>query len=191
MAGRRGRETVRDMVLSLGLVGLFVAVIVAITLRPSPDPVRVVDPAPVVSVLPQLAPYPVLRPGPLPGWRATSVRASPPGAVPWEWHVGYVTPAGEYASVGQSNGEPGRYLQVEGAAGAASGSSTIRGQRWSKVERDGDGDGTRSLVRTAGGVTTLVSGTASYAELVQLAGSLRPAQASATASPRPSAASRR
>ena len=41
--GRKVLQTVRDMVFSLGAIGAAVAVILVITHRPLPDPVRVVD----------------------------------------------------------------------------------------------------------------------------------------------------
>ena len=71
-------QTVRDMVLSLAVVIGVVAVIMLITLRPQPDPVRVVDPTPALLSARAEAGYPVVYPEGLDAaWRPTSARCGP------------------------------------------------------------------------------------------------------------------
>ena len=68
----RGRETVGDMVRSLGLVLVVVAVMILLTFRLSPrDPVQVVELGPAVAEARQTAPYGVLVPT---GWARTGAR---------------------------------------------------------------------------------------------------------------------
>jgi hypothetical protein len=183
MARRRGFESVRDMVLSLGVVLGFVGLILLMTLRTTPEAVKVVDATPVVDAVASSAPYAAVLPGALAGWRVTSARVSPAGDEPFRWHIGYYTPAGQYAAAGQSNGLAAKYLADEKAAGTSSGSVTIGGVRWTKVVR---ADGKRnSLVRTADGVTTLVTGGSGFDELTTLASGLRPAKVVAAAARTP------
>ena len=172
------------MVLSLGLVLAVVAIVVLITLRQTPEAVKVVDATPVVQAVEFGSPYPALAPTAIDGWRVTSARVSDPGAVPFRWHIGYYTSTGRYAAAGQSDGPAAKYLREEKAAGATTGTVTIDGQKWTVLER-ADGERT-SLVRTEDGVTTLVTGTGDVAELTVLAKALRPLKATATGlTPRP------
>lgn len=168
---RRGTEQVGDMVRSLAVVLALVAVVVALNLRDDPDPVKTVDVAPAVRQARAAAPYAVLAPEGLGGgWRATSVRTSrADGAV--EWHIGYVTPAGAYAGVDQSDGSRERFVDRFAAGGRAAGTAQLDGRTWQRLE-GGDPE-VRALVSSAAGATTVVSGGASWRELDELAASLR------------------
>lgn len=181
MAKNRLLQTVRDMVLSLGLVLAVVALTILITFRDEPDdPVRVVDTGAVVQGAAVNAPYTATVPrGVEPEWRPTSARVSGPGDQPFRWHIGYVTPSDEYAAAGQSNGAAATYLADERAKGDSTGTVRAGGRTWEVIERE---DGKRtSLVNTARGVTTLVTGTGSIDELTALARSLKPAKAAPVA----------
>jgi len=165
----RLRQTVRDMVLSLVVVLAAIGAVMAVTWRPAPDPVRVIDPGPVLSLARAQAPYPVLYPADLDGaWRPTSARweiteeSSPDPA----WHLGLVTPENAYAQVGQSATEDPAYLtqQVAGATPAGEWNGWLR---YDSVDQ-------RALVRIEGGVTAVVSGTAPWPTLQLLAERLSP-----------------
>jgi hypothetical protein len=171
----RLRQTVRDMLISLVVVFAAIAAILIITWRPTPDPVREIDPTPTLELARSQAAYPVVYPASLdPAWRPTSAR--------WEataesmplpaWQVGFVTPEGDYAQLGQSATDNPAYIagQVGQArpAGEWSGWQTYEG-----VEQ-------RALVRVEDGVTIVVSGTAPWETLQKLAGQL-----SGTAAPTP------
>ena len=74
----RGFETLGDMVRSLGLVLVVVAVILLLDLRPKPDEVKPVDPGPSLAQARQAAPYDVYAPDPAPGgWAPTVARFEP------------------------------------------------------------------------------------------------------------------
>jgi len=161
------------MVLSMGLVLAVVAVALALTWRPLPDPVRVVDPAPVVAQAAAQADFAVQAPVGLPGgWRPTSARWQPTersGAVP-VLHVGYLTPADAYAQVTQARIDYGPYLAEQTANGVAIGPQDIANRTWVRMDSGAD----RSLVLTEDGVTTVVRGSADWSELTLLAAALRP-----------------
>lgn len=172
---RRGTESAGDMVRSMGVVLAVVAVVVILVVRPRGQSVRTVDFAGPARQTRSQASYAVLAPVGLPArWRATSVRTSVVGRS-LEWHIGFVTPRDAYAAVEQSDvaGEAAvrRYVQrfIAGATGA--GRVAIAGRVWQR--RAGGDPEPRGLVLDSGGVTTLVVGSASWAELRDLAAALR------------------
>lgn len=163
-------QTVRDMVISLVLVLGVIGVVMLLTLRPQPDPVRVVDPTPVVVQARAEAAYPVLYPAKLDAaWRPTSARwevtdVTAPDAA---FHVGFVTPADAYAQIGQSATQNEDFIESQTDQGRPI--DTVG--EWQRFE---SADGTRSLVRVQDGVTSVVSGTATWDVLTDLAGRLSP-----------------
>ncbi len=170
----RMRQTVRDMVISMAVVLAVVGAFVAMAWRPTPDPIRLVDPAPVVAAAAASADFPVQEPtGLASGWRATSARWEPTatsGAVP-VLHIGYVTPADQYAQVTQARMEYAPYLAEQTGDGVAGGPQQIGDVTWVRMTGE---NGDRSLVLVADGVSTIVYGSADWPELTTLATSLRP-----------------
>lgn len=112
------------------------------------------------------------------GWRATSVRTTPASGGVLTWHAGYLTPDEQYAALEQGKDAPRAWLKEQTRGGRVDGTMTVNGLVWDRyVTADGS---TRSLVRTGGGnpaqpVTTVVTGTGTFADLAVLAGSLLPA----------------
>lgn len=175
----RLRQTVRDMILSLAVVLATIAVILLITWRPTPDPVRVIDPTPALSLARAQADYPVLYPADLDAaWRPTSARweITPSSEPDPAWHVGFVTPEDAYAQLGQSATEDPSYVADQ--VGVAEPAGDWEGWlRFDSAEQ-------RALVRVDRGVTVVVSGTAPWPTLQVLAERLSP-----TALPAPPASS--
>ncbi|MFI9782301.1 DUF4245 domain-containing protein [Kitasatospora sp. NPDC051984] len=175
MAGnssKKGRQSVRDMVLSMAAVGIVVAV--AYFSIPSADGKGGVHRVPFqaeLSSAKRAAPYPLLGPQPLPeGWQATSVSYSPSDKGHAVWHLGLSTASGQYAAVEQSDGKPDDVVAKNVPGGKPDGTSTVAGQEWQRVQ----GDRYRALTRPAGDKgTTVLTGTASYEELAQLAETLK------------------
>ena len=178
MAGRRrGFETLGDMARSLGVVLAVVLVLVLITWRTKGSEIRLVDYAPTLAQAKVGAPFVLLAPvGLSSGWRATSFYFDPPErtGVPGVtlWHIGYVTPADQYAGMEQTNG-PGHDALVTAITGPrADGTSSVGGVSWARwTSADGK---RRALTQTTGKVTVVVDGTAGWPELEELVGSLRP-----------------
>jgi hypothetical protein len=160
----RLRQTVRDMVLSLVVVLGAIGVILAITWRPSPDPVRVIDPGPVLALARAQASYPVLYPADLDdGWRPTSARweITPTSTPDQAWHLGLVTPDEDYAQVGQTASGNTAYVMEQVGRSAPTG----EWDGWQRYEFSDE----RALLQVTDGVTIIVSGTAPWQTLEFLA----------------------
>lgn len=174
---RRGFETLGDMARSMGIVLVVVAVIFLITIRTGGQSIRVVDVAPTLAQAKIGAPFLLEAPAGLgAGWKATSVYFNPPERTGVTgvtlWHIGYVTPAGQYAGMEQTNGPANDVVEAALTAPGAAGSSSVGGvawQRWAQPDSK-----RRAISRTQGSVTVVVDGTAGWPELEQLAGALRP-----------------
>jgi hypothetical protein len=174
--GRRNarmRQTVGDMIRSMAVVLAAVVVIMLFAWRPNPEPITVVETAPVIVLAGQQAEFGLSAPGNLPAeWRPTSAR--------WEstqesggarvLHIGYVTPSGAYAQFSRSTASTASYLDEQTASGVPSGEAVIGPSTWERRETTDR----RSLVLTNGDVVTVVSGTAPWDELEALAGTLVP-----------------
>lgn len=175
-AKRRLRQTVRDMVLSLLVVGVVVMLVAQPWSRPE-QVVRAVDWRPVGVAFAGQAGFPVLAPTPLPaGWAATSVRIEPTVDGRTAWHVGWTTAAAQYAALEQSDTADVRYVATLTDSGVATGSDyAADGRSWQRlVSADEE---TRSLVHTEElpgdrTATYVVTGSADWPELEQLVASL-------------------
>jgi hypothetical protein len=140
------------------------------------DPVREVDPASTVQLAAARAGYPVVAPADLPdGYRPTSARTDAGEAEagdPVTLEIGYLTPSAEYAGfVVSDDARADAVDAVLAGAQQQEGTVDLGGQAWTRgtTER-----GETVLSRTADGVTVLVTGSASDAELETVAGSVRP-----------------
>ena len=172
---RRGRETVRDMVISMAVVGGGVLALLLVSCRPQPQAgVKEIDWKPAAVTARAAADYAVLAPEGLSAqWRATSARfeTMPSSGGRPVWHLGLVTPGNGYAGLEQTDGDAARFVRdvVDGAQPV--GESTIAGQTWQQY---GPGaNGFRSLVLAQPSSTVIITGSAALPELEQLAGSLR------------------
>lgn len=167
------------MVRSLFVVGLVVAATLLVTFRVTPqDPVQTIELGPEVTAARIAATFPISAPRGLgEQWRPTSARIEP---VPGEpdassWHMGYVTPADEYAALEQSDGPAEPFVARFAAGATPAGEVQIGGRTWLRLDGGSGESGAdgRALLATEGQVTTLVTGTADYSELAELAGALR------------------
>ena len=165
----RMRQTVGDMVRSLAVVLGVMGLIMLLTWRPNPDPVREVDPLPQFSLASAQADFPVVVPD-IEGLRATSVRWEPTQysrEVP-VWHVGYVTSGDEYLEITQSSASNEEFLENELIGIVGEGEKSISNENWLIF----DGPDSRALVNVTPGVTTVVSGTVTLPELEAAVSSL-------------------
>ena len=171
-AKRRGFETTGDMVRSLLLVLVLVFVVVALTVRPHPDSVvHRFDYSGVFAQAREQARYDVLAPIALPAsWVPTSARTTRAGPAV-TWHVGFVTPADDYAALEQSDGSPAAFVREFSDGGDRTGSVVIGSATWRRVE--GGKPEPRALVLERDDVTTVVAGNAGWGELRELAASLQ------------------
>jgi hypothetical protein len=122
------------------------------------------------------APYPAVAPGGLPGsWQPVSSAlalggGNGPGTV--TWHLGYLTPDGSLASVEESNASAAGFVRRMTNEGTALTPAVLAGRTWSRSATPARGQ--RSMYLTGAGFTVVVTGNASWAELRELAASLRP-----------------
>ena len=159
-------QTVGDMARSMAVVIAAVAVILVITHRAEPDPVRVVNINAPLMLANMQAKFPVEVPQGFKDYRLTSARyAGTPTPV---WHLGYVTPDTQYVEVEQSATTKLKFLESQLAKTKPAGTVEINGATWQVY----DGMIQRAIVRQVNGVTTAVSGTVSLTELQAVAKSL-------------------
>ena len=173
MASERARSaaTAGDMVRSLAVVLGVVVVVLLLNARDERGAtVREVGYAGPLAQARSAAPYDVVGPVGLDDdWRATSVR-SPREDGGVVWHVGFVTPEGEYAGLEQAGAETRRFVDRFAEGAEVTGDVRIDGRAWERLE-GGDPE-PRALVLRDDESTTVVAGTASFDELTALAASL-------------------
>ncbi|MFH8464524.1 DUF4245 domain-containing protein [Streptomyces sp. NPDC017991] len=170
MAGRKGKQSVRDMVLSLGLIGIVAGFIyVFIPKDDSEPPLERVDYRVELLTARRAATYPVAAPeGLSTEWKATSVRFR--GDDFDAWHLGFHDPDGEYVAIEQSTQKPVTFIE-DASQGAQETNVTqrIAEKSWKRYK----GAKYDALVLREKNSTTVVTGTASFAKLTKMAESLR------------------
>jgi hypothetical protein len=171
VAGSNGKQkTVRDMILSLGLIGIAAAVIyVFIPHDDSPRDVKAVDYRVELLTARRAASYPVAAPeGLSSGWKATSVRFQ--GDQSDAWHLGFLAPDGGYVQIEQSAQNASAFIDEASQGGQATKTTQkIDGRTWTRYT----GGRYDALVLTEKGSTTVVAGTGSFAQLTQMAEALK------------------
>lgn len=167
----RGNQTVRDMVLSMTVVGLVAGfAYLFIPHDESREPVRPVNYRVAAETARRAAPYPLAAPEGLSDeWRATSVRYRAESEFGAAWHLGFVGPDQQYAAVEQSDADPVRFIRhVTHDAEPTGRTQRVNGAKWERWE----GPKYDALVRKEPGATTVVTGTASFGRLGALAAAL-------------------
>lgn len=172
VAGSNGKQkTVRDMVLSLGLIMIAAGVVYFFLPHDDHAPdLKRVDYRVELLTARRAASYPVAAPEGLPqSWKATSVRFR--GDDFDAWHLGFRAPDGEYVAVEQSTGKRSAFID-EASQGAEETKVTqeIGGRTW--IRYTGGRYDALVLKDTTGGATTVVAGTGSFAQLEEMAGAL-------------------
>lgn len=170
----RGRQTVRGMFQSLAVIMVAAGVMyLFIPHDEKADPVQAKDYRVELLTAQRAAPYPVLAPEGLgDGWKATVVSYKREEHDTWK--LGFLDPDTQYVSVQQSTADPKKYVpKVTLEARNTGKTATVGGQVWQRWE----GPKYDALVRSEGGATTVVTGTASFERLTQMAGALRASKA--------------
>ncbi|MFI1562580.1 DUF4245 domain-containing protein [Streptomyces sp. NPDC020490] len=171
MAGSNGKQkTVRDMILSLGLIGIAAAVIyVFIPHDDSAPDIKRVDYRVELLTARRAASYPVAAPEGLPEtWKATSVRFQ--GDHFDSWHLGFHTPDDQYVQIEQSTQKPAVFIdEASQGARATEVTQKIDGRTWKRYS----GGRYDALVLPGKGSTTVVAGTGSFGQLTEMARALK------------------
>jgi Protein of unknown function (DUF4245) len=173
---KRGRDSLGDMIRSLGLIVAIVAVSLIFVpglLHPSKSQrFPAVGYSDYVSGFHQLSGRTALSPGSLSkGWDANAAALTGTKATA-HLHIGWATPGAKYAGLEESVQSTSTFVpSVLGPRGTAVvGTVSINGATW-QVRTSSRGE--YSLSRTIRGITVVITGSATDAQLQQLAGSLR------------------
>ncbi|MFD3733874.1 DUF4245 domain-containing protein [Streptomyces sp. NPDC058632] len=171
MAGTNStQKSARDMILSLGLILLAAGVIWLFIPHDDSEPdLKRVDYRVDLLTARRAAAYAVAAPEGLPeAWKPTSVRFQ--GEEFDAWHLGYRAPDGEYVAVEQSTRKPVVFIEEETQGAEKTGrTQQIAGRTWTRYE----GGQYDALVFEDEDSTTVVTGTASFARLTEMAEALR------------------
>lgn len=169
------------MLISMGVVALALAFWMFFAHPRTPDPVKPVDWYPVATQAAIGNPYPLEAPTSAFPWTATSARLEPQPDGTATWQLGFYTPEKDYAAVqqrgvfpAQAQGSVDEFITAQTRNGVEQGSVEIDGRTWIRMEGDPTPDEKRSLVLVADGTVTIVTGSAQWAELEQLAAALQP-----------------
>ncbi|WP_371527482.1 DUF4245 domain-containing protein [Streptomyces sp. NBC_01283] len=170
MAGRQGKQTVRNMLWSMAVIALVAgAMYLFIPHDDSKSPVKRVDYRVELLSARRAAAYPVAAPeGLAKTWKPTSVRFD--GTEGDAWHLGFLDPSGEYVVVKQSTAKPSKFIEeATQRAERTKATEEIDGKTWRRYE----GQTYDALVREDKGATTVVAGTASFKDLTEMARALK------------------
>ena len=169
---KRGTELISDMLRSLAVVGVVIVPLWLLIPHHSKQKVTVVDYSTALSQARRLTPHHIVAPQFLPAtWRPSNVTTSGGNGKPVVFHLGYVTPTNQYASLDESDGDVDAFLQsLLGKKPSPLADVHVGAADWRS--RRGT-DGRVALVSPSSPVTVVVKGTASVAELTTLAASLR------------------
>ncbi|MFG2119371.1 DUF4245 domain-containing protein [Streptomyces sp. NPDC048710] len=173
MAGSNGKQkTARDMILSLGLIGIAAAVIYLFVPHDDHAPdLKRVDYRVELLTARRAASYPVAAPEGLPKtWKATSVRYQ--GEDSDRWHLGFQTPDGQYVQVEQSTQKKRADFIDQAGQGASATKRTekIGDRTWTRYT---GGRYDALVLEGTPGSTTVVAGTASFDQLTTMAAALK------------------
>jgi len=180
MSKKRGRETARDMLFSMGAVLLTVLLIMGITYRPHAQKIPTANFEQAQAVAIEQGSWPILVPGgntPVtpPGYQLTQARFEAEsygksGAS--RWYLGYKTATGAYVSLWQSDGNQKKILAATSNNGTCARQLRITGEIWQMCTQNKPL--ARVLYHSFSNNTAFVSGTVPFAELAKFAESLAP-----------------
>ena len=170
------RKAVRGSVAALGCLLGAAVIIVAVPAPHAAEPVTI-SYAGDLARLARLAPYPAVAPAGLPAsWQPVSSGlavggANGPGTVTWQ--LGFMTPDGALAALEESNASAAAFIRRMTNDGTVLALADLNGQTWRLSSAPARGQ--RSMYLTsAAGFTLVVTGNATWAQLRELAASLRP-----------------
>jgi hypothetical protein len=151
--GKRGRESVMDMVRSLGIVMLIVGALFFFARAPHSDEkrLRVVDPTGDVQAFAIAVPGGAVPRAMPTGWKCTVTNYDREASV---LRVGWNTPAGHYAEYAAAPHAPPAFLRDYTGDASAAGTIDVGGTSWTEYRRGA----VISLVHVYG-TTTVVLGT--------------------------------
>jgi hypothetical protein len=177
---RRGFGTLASMVISLVFITAAVLAWVAMVPRVREISQPAVDVTSVAMQVRQETGWAISQPQLPAGWKATNARLDLGTDGVQTWHAGYLSPDGQYLSIDQTeaSGATDSWTSARTSRGQAEGTLSVAGRTWHKLSSPDILQ--RSLVLKGSSVhdlTTVLSGTAPYAQLARFAQTLRPVPA--------------
>jgi hypothetical protein len=168
-------RVLRGGVSALGCLLAAVVVVVAIPVPHVAEPVTISYQGDLAK-LARLAPYPAVAPGLPASWQPVSsglAVGGANGAGTVTWQLGYMTSDGSLASLEETNASAAAFVSRMTNDGTALAPARLGGRTWSLSVTPSRGQ--RSMyVTSPAGFTVVVTGNATWAELRELAASLRP-----------------
>ena len=169
-------RVLRGGVSALGCLLAAAVVVVAIPAPHAAEPVTISYRGDEAK-LARLAPYPAVAPSGLPAsWQPVSsglAVGGANGAGTVTWQLGYMTPDGSLASLEETNASAGAFVRRMTNDGTLLAPARLDGRTWSLSATPSRGQ--RSMyVTSPAGFTVVVTGNATWAQLRELAASLRP-----------------
>jgi Protein of unknown function (DUF4245) len=176
-ATRHGFGNLRSMVISLVFIMAAVLAWVAMVPRVREISQPALDATSVARQVRQETGWAISQPQLPAGWKATNVRFDSGADGVKTWHAGYLSPDGHYVSIDQTqvSGATDSWTSARTSDGRAEGTLYAEGRTWLKLSSQDIVQ--RSLVSKGSGahdLTTVLSGTAPYTQLVQFAETLKP-----------------
>ena len=181
MAGRNPRARARDMVISMAVLLVPLALITWLFTNDPAAKVEAVDVAPLLAQAEDQSPYPILRATNLPEeWVPVRVAWAADGdawitnepAIGNSWQLGYLTPNDIYVAVQQRDRGVGTFVtDVTQDGRKNTETSEIAGRSWEHWISDDER--TRSLVWRDGDMVAVVAGDTGFDELDAFAGTLQ------------------
>jgi len=169
-------KLVRGSVSALGCLAGAAIIVVAVPMPHAAEPATI-SYAGDLAALARLAPYPAVAPAGLPAaWQPVSSGlaaggANGPGTVTWQ--LGFMTPDGALAALAETNASAAPFIRRISNDGTLLTPVRVNGQAWQLSSTPSRGQ--RSMYRTSpAGLTLVVTGNATWAQLRELAASLRP-----------------
>jgi Protein of unknown function (DUF4245) len=161
---------------ALGCVLAAAVVVVAIPAPHAAEPVTVSYRGDLAA-LTRLAPYPAVAPVGLPvSWQPVSFGLTvggANGAGTVTWQLGYATPDGSLASLEETNASAAAFVRRMTNDGTTLPPARLAGRTWNLSATPARGQQSMYVTSPAG-FTVVVTGNATWAELRELAASLRP-----------------
>ncbi|MFD4758582.1 DUF4245 domain-containing protein [Streptomyces sp. NPDC058439] len=170
MASKRGKQTVRDMFLSMAVISAAAGLVyIFVPHDENANPVKAVDYRVELLTARRAAPYPVAAPdGLAKDWKPTSVSYDREAGD--SWHLGFLDPEGKYVAVEQSTSPTKKYVtEVSHDAKDTGRTRQVAGEAWQHWK----GDKYDALVRQDKDATTVVTGSASTERLAEMAAALK------------------
>jgi len=171
--------TLRSMVISMVVIMAAGLVWLAMVPRVREISQPAVDVTSMASQVRQQTSWAISQPQLPAGWKATNVRFSAAGDGLRTWHAGYLSPEGNYLSIDQTQHATDAWVAAQTSNGRVEGPMPAGGATWEKLSsRDTVQRSLVSRATGATGLTTVLSGTAPFAQLGQFAEALEPVPAS-------------